>query len=212
MATRLIGIAGPSGSGKSELSRRLAGVTGAPVVSLDSYYRDLSHLSLEQRAATNFDEPASLDDGLLLAQCHALFDGQTIDVPHYDFSCHTRVPGTQRVEPGETVIIEGLFTLYWNDLRHLLHAAVYVDLEDAVCYARRLARDVRERGRTPESVEQQYFSTVRPMAEQYIWPTRRHADLVVRGDALLEESVAAVLHYANGKQAVRPTAFGSARL
>ena len=111
MSTRIIGIAGSSGSGKSELSRRLSAATGAPVVSLDSYYRDLTHLPLEARAETNFDEPASLDDALLLAQCTALAGGQAIDVPHYDFSCHTRVPGTQHIQPGDIVIIEGLFTL-----------------------------------------------------------------------------------------------------
>jgi len=208
--TRLIGIAGPSGSGKSELSRRLAAALGAPIVSLDSYYRDLSHLALDDRAKQNFDIPDSLDDGLLLEQCAAVARGETIDVPHYDFSCHTRVAGTQRIEPGRTVIVEGLFTLYWNDLRHLLHASVYVDLEDEICYARRLARDVRERGRTPESVETQYYSTVRPMAEQYIWPTRRHADVVVRGDALLEESVAAVISFADGRPVSLRSASGSA--
>ena len=206
MSTRIIGIAGSSGSGKSELSRRLSAATGAPVVSLDCYYRDLTHLPLEARAETNFDEPASLDDGLLLAQCTALASGQAIDVPHYDFSCHTRVPGTQNIQPGEIVIVEGLFTLYWNDLRHLLHAGIYVDLEDETCYARRLARDVRERGRTPESVEHQYFTTVRPMAEQYIWPTRRHADLVIRGDAQLDESVATVLSFVQGRSISQPAA------
>ena len=194
--TRLIGIAGPSGSGKSVLARRLSTVTGAPVVSLDSYYRDLGHLPLDERAKCNFDDPASMDDAFLLAHCVALANGEPIDVPRYDFSSHTRVADTQRIEPGGTVIIEGLFTLYWNDLRHLLHAGVYVELEDALCYARRLARDVRERGRTPECVERQYFSTVRPMAEKYIWPTRIHAGVIVRGDSPLEESVATVLAFA----------------
>ena len=193
MATRLIGIAGPSGSGKSELARRLASVLAAPIVSLDSYYLDLSHLSLEQRARTNFDEPASLDHALLLAQCLDLSRGVAIDVPHYDFACHTRVPGTQHIAPCPCVIVEGLFTLYWQDLRQLLHTTVYVDLEDEICYTRRLARDVRERGRTPESVKHQYFTTVRPMAEKYIWPTRRHAQVLVRGDALLDESITQIL-------------------
>lgn len=199
MGTRLIGIAGPSGSGKSELARWLAAATGAPVISLDSYYRNLSHLPLEERARGNFDEPASLEDELLFDQFAALSRGEAIDVPHYDFSCHTRVAGTQRIEPGEGVIIEGLFTLYWKQLRKLLHARVYVEMEDEICYARRLARDVRERGRTPESVAHQYFTTVRPMAEQFIWPTKRHADLIIRGDSVLEESVAAVLGFVNGR-------------
>lgn len=207
MSTRIIGIAGSSGSGKSELSRRLSTATGAPVVSLDSYYRDLTHLPLEVRAQTNFDEPASLDDALLLAQCTALANGQAIDVPHYDFACHTRVAGIQTIQPGDIVIIEGLFTLYWNDLRHLLHASVYVDLEDETCYARRLARDIRERGRTPESVKHQYFTTVRPMAEQFIWPTRRHADLIIRGDAQLDESVATILSFVKSRPLSQPQAF-----
>ena len=204
MATRLIGIAGPSGSGKSELSRRLSAATGAPVVSLDSYYRDLTNLPMEERAKTNFDEPASIEHELLLAHCAALAGGVAVDVPHYDFATHTRVAGTQRIEPVDLVIIEGLFTLYWNDLRHSLAASVYVDLDDETCYSRRRARDVCERGRTPECVERQYFATVRPMAEQYIWPTKRHADIIVRGDALLEESVATVLAYLAGRSVNQP--------
>lgn len=210
MATRLIGIAGPSGSGKSELARRLSALTGAPVVSLDSYYRDLTYLPFEERAKTNFDEPASMEDELLIKHCSALAYGQAIDVPHYDFATHTRIAGTERIEPVETVIIEGLFTLYWNDLRHLMDASVYVDLEDESCYARRRARDVCERGRTPECVERQYFATVRPMAERYIWPTRRHADIVVRGDALLEESVATVMAFVAGRPVSRPAGSESA--
>ena len=206
--TRLIGIAGPSGSGKSELARRLSAAIGAPVVSLDSYYRDLGHLPLDERAKCNFDEPASMDDALLLAQCVALASGEPIDVPRYDFSRHARAADTQRIEPGGTVIIEGLFTLYWNELRRLLQAGVYVELDDAICYTRRRARDVRERDRTPECVERQYFSTVRPMAEKYIWPTRRHAGVIVRGDSLLDESVATVLAFA----ANSPASYESAPL
>jgi uridine kinase len=199
MPARLIGVAGPSGSGKSELARCLAATLSAPVISLDCYYRDLSHLPLEERAGTNFDEPASLDDGLLLEHCASLAAGRAVEIPGYDFACHTRTASTVRIAPAGTVIVEGLFTLYWSHLRELLHASVYVELEDEICYARRLARDVRERGRTPECIERQYRTTVRPMAEQYIWPTRRHAGIVVRGDAVLEESVAAVLGYINGK-------------
>ena len=199
MPVRLIGVAGPSGSGKSELARCLAAALAAPVLSLDSYYRDLSHLPLAERARTNFDEPASLDDGLLLEHCAVLAAGGAIAVPGYDFTTHSRTASIERLEPADSVIVEGLFTLYWASLRRLLHAGVYVELEDETCFARRLARDVRERGRTPECIERQYRDTVRPMAELYIWPTRRHADVVVRGDAVLEESVAAVIGYLNGQ-------------
>ncbi|MBM3763894.1 MAG: uridine kinase [Acidobacteria bacterium] len=193
MAVTLIGIAGPSGSGKSELSRRLAAAEGAPIVSLDSYYKDLAHVPLSVREKTNFDDPASLDDVLILDHARRLASGERVEVPHYDFATHTRAPGIDVVEPGAVVIIEGLFTLFWNELRDLLTTKVYVDLEDETCFARRKERDVRERGRTPESVDRQYAETVRPMAEKFIWPTKRHADLIIRGDAVLAESVDTVL-------------------
>lgn len=193
MAPYLIGIAGPSGSGKSELSRRLAKRLNAPVISMDSYYKELGHLSLAERAEVNFDEPASIDEVLLRQHLGALRDGRTVEIPHYDFAAHTRTAQTERLEPGEVVILEGLFTLYWEELRRLFQTMVYVDLEDETCFARRLARDVRERGRTAESVQWQYETTVRPMAETYILPTKRHADVVIRGDGQLDESVELVL-------------------
>lgn len=193
MATHLIGIAGPSGSGKSELAHHVAAAIEAPVISLDDYYLDLSQVPLAERALVNFDEPASMDLALLLSHCAALSRGECVDIPLYDFSCHARRPGGQRIEPGNAVIIEGLFTLYWPGLRGLLHTSVYVDLDDATCYARRQDRDIRERGRTPECVQRQYCNTVRPMAERYIRPTSAYAELIVRGDALLSDSVAAVL-------------------
>lgn len=201
MPVRLLGVAGPSGSGKSELARRLAIALQAPVISLDSYYHDLAHLPLEIRAKTNFDEPASIDHKLLLSHCRQLLRGQAIDVPHYDFPTHARVPGTQHVEPHPTVIVEGLFTLYWPELRQLLHTSVYVDLEDAGCFNRRLTRDIRDRGRTLECVTNQYNSTVRPMAAQYVWPTKQYANIVIRGDAVLSEAVAAVLRTMNEQPA-----------
>ncbi len=196
MPVTLIGLAGPSGSGKSELSRRLAAATGAPIVSLDSYYKDLAHVPLSVREKTNFDDPASLDDALILDDARRLAAGEPVDVPLYNFATHTRAPGVERVGPGSIVILEGLFTLYWTELRDLLATKVYVDLEDETCFARRKERDVRERGRSPESVDRQYAVTVRPMAEKHIWPTRRHADIIIRGDAVLAEAVETVLRRA----------------
>jgi uridine kinase len=198
----LIGVAGSSGSGKSELATQLSLVLKAPVVSLDSYYLELGHLSYQDRCRVNFDEPAALDSSLLIEHFSSVAKGEPIDVPEYDFARHMRAPRTERIVPGEFVILEGLFALYWENLRNLLGTRVFVELPDEICFARRLARDVRERGRTPESVRQQYFSTVKPMGELYILPTRAHADVVVKGDTNIQDSVAAVLAHCSKASSV----------
>ena len=189
----LIGIAGPSCSGKSELTRRLAGILSAPVLALDSYYRELDHLELEERARSNFDQPAALDERMVFEHLRALARGQAIARPIYDFTTHSRTGEVEYLAPGAFVIVEGLFMLYWKEVRRLLSTKVYIHAGDEVCFERRLERDVRERGRTPESVYRQYAETVRPMAERYVWPARHYADLVVSGVEPLEKSSAAVL-------------------
>jgi uridine kinase len=191
----LIGIAGPSGAGKSYLARHLSDYLGAPVLSLDHYYRDLSHLSPEARTRSNFDDPSALEHDLLIAQVAHLANGRTIAVPTYDFSVHSRTKQTQPFQPAPFVIVEGLFTLHWPELRNLLGTRVYVDMTDDVCLQRRQERDVRERGRTPESVVEQFRSTVAPMAERYVRPTQEHAHVVVFGSALIGEGVERVLQH-----------------
>jgi uridine kinase len=195
----LIAVAGPSCSGKSELSKALRAKLKAPVLGLDSYYRELAHLPLEERARMNFDEPAALDRDLLIAQVRSLWEGRAIEKPVYDFSRHTRSGEIERIEPSEYAIVEGLFALYWPELRKLYGTSVFIDVDDAVCYQRRLERDVRERARTPESVYVQYNTMVRPMAERYILPTRAWADVVVSGVEPLERTSAAVLAMARKK-------------
>ncbi len=189
----LIGIAGPSCAGKSELAGRLASVLGAPILPLDCYYRDLSHLSPEQRAAVNFDVPEALDEELLARDVALLASGASVERPLYDFTRHVRLPQREPLRPGRFLIIEGLFALYWEAVRERLSLKLFVDAPDAVCFQRRLERDVRERGRTPESVRRQYEQSVRPMAERYILPTRRFADLVLAGTDPPERWLAAVL-------------------
>lgn len=193
--TFLIGVAGPSGAGKSYLARHLAERLHSPVLSLDHYYRDLSHLSFDERAISNFDEPAALEHELLIEQVADLHEGHTIAVPTYDFSIHTRTRQTQVFQPAAFVIIEGLFTLYWDELRQLLGTGVYVEMADDICLQRRTERDVQERGRTPESVVAQFRATVAPMAERYVRPTLRHADVVIPGSMPIDQGVANVLEH-----------------
>jgi uridine kinase len=191
----LIGIAGPSGAGKSYLASHLAERLGAPVLALDHYYRDLSHLPLDERAHINFDEPAALEHDLLIQQIAELHEGRSIAVPTYDFSIHTRTAKTILFQPARFVIVEGLFTLHWPELRHHLGTLVYVDMDDDSCLERRCERDVRERGRTPESVVEQFRTIVAPMAKRYVRPTRAHADIVVLGAIPIDEEVERVLDH-----------------
>jgi len=189
----LAGIAGPSCSGKTELAFWLAHRTGAPILNLDHYYRDLHGLPFEERAKANFDEPAALDHEEILRDARILAEGGSVSAPRYDYSIHARVEGEQVIEPSPVIILEGLFALYWSGLRDLLQLKIYVDAPDSLCLERRLRRDVQERGRTPESVRAQYAATVRPMAQLHILPTREYADLVVNGAEALDISGPQVL-------------------
>ncbi len=189
----LIGIAGPSCAGKTELSRQLARLLSAAILPLDCYYFDLSHLPLQERARQNFDVPDALDHDLFLKHLTMLNRGEAIPRPVYDFATHARTGRVEIVQPGRFILVEGLFVLYWEDVRQTFGTKVFVDLDDKTCLDRRILRDVKERGRTPESVVLQFTETVRPMAEKYIRPTHAVADLVVRGDDPIDASVAAVM-------------------
>ncbi len=194
MTPHIIGIAGASSSGKTELSRRLAQkLPGTAVVTLDSYYHSNPEIPMAERRQVNYDHPDALDWELLHAHLQTVASGQAFEEPIYSFSLYERTAGTRRVEPCNFVIVEGLFMLHWPALRALLHTKVYVHTDLDVCFERRLGRDVAERGRTPESVRRQYEQTVRPGAERFVLPTRRFADISVSGEQPLEESTAMVL-------------------
>ncbi|HYW42346.1 MAG TPA: uridine kinase [Bryobacteraceae bacterium] len=194
MRPHIIGIAGPSSSGKTEIARQVCHeLSGASIVSLDSYYRDLKGMPFEERKKLNFDRPDALEWELLHQHLRALADGRAFEQPVYSFARHARTPETVRIEPSEFAIVEGLFVLYWPELRSVLDTKVYVRTDLDVCYRRRLARDVAERGRTPESVRQQYERTVRPNAERFVVPTIEYADLVVSGELPVADSTMAVL-------------------
>lgn len=208
----LIGVAGPSCAGKTELSRHLARALDATLLPLDCYYLELGHLTMEQRSRFNFDEPAALDRALFVQHLRELAAGRAIDRPVYDFATHSRTSEVERIVPGhssgqlelpgtteplhrEFIVVEGLFVLYWEDVRDLFGTKVFVDLEDEPCLERRIYRDTRERGRTRQSVIQQFTETVRPMANIYIRPTRQNADIVVPGDNDISLSVATVIEH-----------------
>ena len=194
MKPHIIGIAGPSSSGKTELARRLVlELPGTAIVSLDSYYRGHEELPFEQREKLNFDHPDALEWELLREHIEAIREGRPFEEPVYSFARHVRIPGAKRIEPDEFLIVEGLFVFYWPELRAILDTKVYVSTDPEVCYSRRLARDVAERGRMPEYVRDQYERTVRPGAEHFVVPTRDYADLVVSGEQPFEKSVGAVL-------------------
>ncbi len=198
MRPHIIGIAGPSSSGKTELSRQLARkLPGTSIVSLDSYYRGMEEIALEERKKVNFDHPDALDWELLHLHLQDMANGQAFEEPVYSFAGYERTAETRRIEPSEFVIVEGLFVLYWPELRAMLDTKVYVETDPAVCFERRLARDVAERGRTPESVREQYERTVRPSAEWFVHPTRKFADLAVSGEEPLEHSTELVMHSLN---------------
>jgi uridine kinase len=194
MKPHIIGIAGPSSSGKTELARQLARkLPGTSIVSLDSYYRGMEEIPLEARKKVNFDHPDALEWPLLRRHLEAMAAGLPFDEPVYSFSEYARAAWTKRILPSEFVVVEGLFVFYWPELRALLDTKVYVETDPGVCFNRRLTRDVAERGRTPESVWEQYRRTVRPGAEWFVMPTRKFADLVVSGEEPLAHSTAAVI-------------------
>jgi uridine kinase len=179
---RVIGIAGGTGSGKTTVSDMIATELGPDrvvVLVQDHYYRDLSHLTSEQRAAWNFDHPAALDSDLMADHVRALKAGHPVEVPVYDFKTHTRLARTVRVEPRESLIVEGILVLELDGLRELMDLKIYVETDDDLRFIRRLQRDITERGRTLDSVGSQYLETVRPMHREFVEKSRRHADLIV---------------------------------
>jgi uridine kinase len=190
----IIGIAGCSGSGKTTLAQELARELEGTHFHLDHYYRDLGHLTYAERCQQNFDHPDALELDLLIAHIRQLASGRSIHQPQYDFATHTRVPGkTVLLYEPHFLLVDGILALHYPALRRLYHLRVYVDTPDEVCYQRRFARDVEQRGRTPESVAEHYATTVRPMAEKFVCPSLQYADLVVDGTSSFDWSVEQVL-------------------
>jgi uridine kinase len=190
----VLGVGGCSCSGKTTLARELAQQLEAALLPLDFYYRDLSHLSREHRDHYNFDHPDSLEHELIDSHLQALRDGKRIDRPTYDFNTHSRMAGvTERIGGEQFVIVEGILALHYADLLPLYDFTVYVDAPHDVCLTRRIHRDVRERGRTEESVREQFEQHAKPMADQFVLPCRDRAGLTVAGTEALDWSIELVL-------------------
>jgi uridine kinase len=178
----LIGVAGGSGSGKTTVAERLAGLIGErslALLRLDAYYCDNGHLPLEERAAINYDHPDAFDWKLLIDHVDELAAGRSVDVPVYDFATYERLAERSRVDPARVVVVEGILVLYEPELRDRFDLKVYVDTDADVRFIRRLERDVTERDRSLPSVIEQYLASVRPSHEQFIEPSKRHADVIV---------------------------------
>ncbi len=178
----VIGVSGGSGSGKSSVSKRLVETFSDLSVLLlqqDYYYKDQSHISFEERLNTNYDHPLAFDNDLFYQHLLQLLDGKAIDKPVYDYKLHTRSQEVIHEEPRDVIIVEGILILEERRLRELMDIKVYVDTDDDVRLARRIVRDINERGRTVDSVVSQYLEVVKPMHHQFTEPTKRYADIIV---------------------------------
>jgi uridine kinase len=177
----VIAVAGGSGSGKTTVARAIdeAVHRDSVLVEQDAYYKDLGHLPLEERKKVNFDHPDAFDTELMIAQLQLLASGQAIEKPTYDYAAHTRAEVTVRVVPRDVILVEGILLFADARLRQLFDIKVFVDVADDVRFIRRLQRDVVERGRTMDSVIQQYLTTVRPMHLEFVEPSKRWADIIL---------------------------------
>lgn len=179
----IIGIAGGSASGKTTVADKIienfGHTSSVTLIRHDDYYNNQDHLTMDQRLLTNYDHPLSLDNELLAKHLEALLAGETILKPMYDFKNHTRAQETETMIPTQIIILEGILVLEDQRLRDLMDIKIFVDTDADIRFIRRLKRDIAERGRTFESVVEQYLGTVRPMHNQFVEPSKRFADLIL---------------------------------
>ena len=178
----VIGIAGGTGSGKTTVANVILERVGKEHISYlphDAYYRELSDLPPDQKAAVNFDHPDSLETELMIKHIHKLINGQSVELPIYDFSTHSRTGKTIRVDPQRVIIVEGILIFAEPELRKLFDVKLFVDTNADVRFIRRLQRDISERGRTTEMVIHQYLTTVRPMHLEFAEPSKRYANVII---------------------------------
>lgn len=178
----IIGVTGGSGGGKTSVSRAILNSfpnARIAMIQHDSYYKDQSHISFEERVKTNYDHPLAFDTDFMIQQLKELLAGRPVDIPIYDYKEHTRSNRTFRQEPQDVIIVEGILVLEGERLRELMDIKLFVDTDDDIRIIRRIQRDMVERGRSLESIIEQYTSVVKPMYHQFIEPSKRYADIVI---------------------------------
>jgi uridine kinase len=196
----LIAIAGGSASGKTTVVKKIIEQLNSKditVISHDDYYKDLTHLALTERYKVNFDHPDSIDNDLFVAQLKDLLDGKSISKPKYDFVEHNRSSEYELVEPTKIIIIEGILILEDERVRDLATIKLFVESDDDIRFIRRLVRDTKERGRSIESVINQYLTTVKPMYYAFIKPTKRYADIIIPNDSTHDVAVDCIARMIN---------------
>ena len=180
---KIIGIAGGTASGKTTIAKKLKKISEpygkVSMLRLDDYYKDARDKSLEERRKINFDHPDSIDIELLINHINALKEGKTIQKPIYDFVYSVRSEETETVEPSDVLLIEGIMVFVYPELLELFDMKIFVDTPDDIRFIRRLKRDIEDRGRTVQSVVNQYLTTVRPMHHTFVEPSKRHADIII---------------------------------
>lgn len=192
MTRVILGIGGGTGSGKTTAARKIIdsmGEANAVYLPQDSYYRNLDDMPLDRRSRVNFDHPDAFDTELLLEHLDALRAGRSIEQPLYDFASHTRKKETLHVEPLPLVVAEGILVFWDARMRSRMDLKVFVDCDPDMRFVRRLERDMRERGRSVESVIEQYMTTVRPMHQEFVEPAKRYADIILREGGLNESGL-----------------------
>jgi len=191
----MVGIAGSSCAGKSEISSLVAEhfKSDSAVIPLDSYYTDLSPIDIEEREKRNFDIPEALDFALLHEQVKKLSNGEGVELPVWQYDMHVRSADTNHIEAAKVTVVEGIFALYWEEIRKLLDIKVFVDVDEDTALARRLERDTTVRGSSREYALRQFRDEVSPMYNEFVKPTKRYADLLLDGTDSLQKSAARLI-------------------
>lgn len=194
----IIGIGGGTGSGKTTVAKKIKEYIGSDsceILPMDNYYRDMSHVPLEDRKKLNYDHPDMVESSLLLKHILELKNNKPIKVPDYDFAIYTRTGKYIDFSPRSIIIVEGIFALYYENICDFYDLKIYVDAESDVRFIRRLKRDITERGRSLESVINQYLNMVKPMHDAYVEPTKRRADIIIPRGGFNEKAIRVIVEY-----------------